>query len=314
MACYIADMRFVRGRDRRLLPELSGLAALALLLGLWCLSPALVRDSIRERTFDALLPLLPERGGAQPGVVIVDIDRAALARFGPWPWPRAQLARIVAAAAAARPAALGVDILLASPDRFSAEGDALLAQALTGAPTALGFALELGAAGRDLPTAPILAATPARLPGIWRADGVIGPTPVLAAAAQGFGAMVLAADPDGPIRRVPLLAMAGGTLRPGLAVEVLRLAQGAGALLIDRQGWLHVGNVSVPLGTDAALRLVPSAPAASATHTVAATTLLDDPDAGAALTGRVVLIGGSAPELGGLRVTPASAASPSVRI
>ena len=39
-----------------------------------------------------------------------------------------------------------------------------------------------------------------------------------------------------------------------------------------------------------------------------------DPAARAALSGRIVLIGSSAPELGGLRVTPASPATPSVRI
>ena len=44
---------------------------------------------------------------------------------------------------------------------------------------------------------------------------------------------VVAADPDGPIRRVPLMVMAGNVVRPGLAVETVRLAQGAGALLID---------------------------------------------------------------------------------
>ena len=34
----------------------------------------------------------------RPEAVIIDIDRAALARLGAWPWPRGQLARVVAAA------------------------------------------------------------------------------------------------------------------------------------------------------------------------------------------------------------------------
>ena len=42
------------------------------------------------------------------------------------------------------------------------------------------------------------------------------------------------------------------------------------------------------------------------------TRLLDDPAARASLAGKIVLIGGSAPELGGLRVTAASPATPSV--
>ena len=143
----------------------------------------------------------------------------------------------MAAAAAAHPAALGLDILLAGPDRFSpdaaADGDTLLAAALSDAPSLLGFVLETSNTGQDLPATPILSRAPVSLPGLWRANGVVGPLPVLADAAQGFGALVAAADPDGPIRRVPLLVMAGGIVRPGLAVEAVRLAQDAGALMID---------------------------------------------------------------------------------
>jgi adenylate cyclase len=47
---------------------------------------------------------------------------------------------------------------------------------------------------------------------------------------------------------------------------------------------------------------------------VSVTRLLDDPDARAALAGKVVLVGGSAPELGGLRLTPESPVTPSVLI
>ena len=223
---------------RGLPPSLVGLATLVLLLGIWSLAPDVVRGVLRERAFDLLLPLLPRPAAAGPGVVIVDIDRAALARFGPWPWPRRRLAQVVAAAAAGHPAVLGLDILLAGPDRFSADvrpgnGDTLLAEALSGAPSVLGFVLETSSAGQDLPATPILVACAVSLPGLWRTNGVVGPIPTLAAAAQGFGALVAAADADGPIRRVPLLVMAGGVVRPGLAIEAVRLAQEAGALLID---------------------------------------------------------------------------------
>ena len=66
----------------------------------------------------------------RPEVVIVDIDRVALARLGAWPWPRGQLARVVAAAAKGKPAVIALDMLPAGPDRWSADGDALLANAL----------------------------------------------------------------------------------------------------------------------------------------------------------------------------------------
>ena len=295
---------------RGISPGLAGFAVLLALLAVWSLSQDVVRGTLRERTFDLVLPLLPHPARGGPSVVIVDIDRDALARFGAWPWSRRRLAEVVSAAAAGKPAALGIDILLAGTDRFSEDGDAMMAQAVSGAPSVLGFVLETANTGQDLPATPILSSAPVSLPGVWRADGIIGPVALIADAAQGFGALVTAADADGPIRRVPLLVIAGGVVRPGLAVEVIRLAQGAGALLIDPGGILHIGDVGLPLGHDATLRLE----ASSAVRVIPALNLIDDKAARDALAGRIVLIGSSAPELGGLRVTPASPATPSVLI
>ncbi len=303
-------------RARRRLPlGIVGIAAVGLFLGFWCVSPAVIRDGLRERAFDLLLPLVPE-SGADTGVVVVDIDHASLLQFGPWPWPRARLAQVMAAVAAGKPRAVGLDILLAGRDRFTAggDGDAMLRQALAGSPVVLGFGLESGAAGEDLPATPILARTAVLLPGLWRADGVIGPAPGLADAAQGLGALVEAADGDGPVRRVPLLVLTGDTLRAGLAVEIVRVAQAADALLIDAQSRLQIGDVRVPLGPDAMLRLIARRRGDWAAHTVSAGGLLDDAGASRTLAGKIVLVGGSAPELGGLRVTPVSAVTPSVLI
>ena len=43
---------------------------------------------------------------------------------------------------------------------------------------------------------------------------------MIAAAGRGFGAMVLAGDANGEVRRVPLLVAIGSHLRPGFAVEM----------------------------------------------------------------------------------------------
>jgi adenylate cyclase len=291
-------------------PVLAGLVFLVMLLTAWTLSPGGARPALRERALDLLLPLLSRQPAGGPDVVVVDIDRAALARFGPWPWPRRRMADLVAAAADGRPAVLTLDILFAGSDRFSPDGDAALGRALSLVPSVLGFVLDTTKSGVDLRATPILSRDAVSLPGLWRADGVIGPTNPVADAAQGIGALVAAADPDGPIRRVPLMVMAGATLRPGLAVETIRLAQGADVLLIDQRGMLIVGALALPLGRDATLRLW----GPSAAQTIPAARLIDDPQARGALAGRIVLIGSSAPEAGGLRVTPASPATPSVQI
>src|SRR5512133_595467 len=115
-------MRLQRGFSA---PGMVGLPVLLALMTIWTMAPG-VRGALRERTFDQLLPLLPQPPIAGAGVVIVDIDRAALAKFGPWPWPRARLAQLVDAVASAKPVAIGLDILLAGPDRFLSDGNAVL--------------------------------------------------------------------------------------------------------------------------------------------------------------------------------------------
>ena len=292
-------------------PVFAGLTAFLLALGIWAGASDTVRDPARERAFDRLAPLLFRSAPMWPEAVIIDIDRAALARLGAWPWPRGQLARVVAAAAMGKPAVIALDLLLAGPGRWSANGDALLANALGLTPSVLGFVFETIAVSCDLPTTPVLSRHKMSLPGLWRAPGLVGPAPSLTGAAAGFGALVMAADPDGPIRRVPLLVMTDGVVRPGLAVETILLAQGSGALMIDDDGALRIAEFAAPLGLDAQLRL-PGPPEDWTSQTIPVTRLLDDPAARASLAGKIVLIGGSAPELGGLRVTAASPATPSV--
>src|SRR5690349_15038839 len=166
-------MRLRRGFSS---PGMIGLAVLLVLLTMWTTVPG-ARVALRERTFDQLLPLLPQPPGAGSGLVIVDIDRAALAKFGPWPWPRTQLAGLVDAVASAKPAVVGLDMLLAGPDRFASDGNAILAQSLAHAPTVLGFVLDPDSDAQDLPATPILASGPVSLTDVWHAQGAVGPSP-----------------------------------------------------------------------------------------------------------------------------------------
>jgi adenylate cyclase len=126
---------------------------------------------------------------------------------------------------------------------------------------------------------------------------------------------VLLPDADGRIRRVPLLVQAGDSLRPGIAAELSRVALGASGFLVDAvPPTLRIGPLAVPLDADAQLRLVPTSEAFWHRRTVSAASLMADPAARAQVTGQLVLIGSGAPELGGLRVTAASAATPSVQV
>ena len=327
----------MRLRARQLLVAGLGGAwlAVALLLGI---SGAFdLRENMRELTFDQVLPLLAPRSAQSP-VTVVDIDRESLARYGSWPWHRLVLAELLRKIAQAKPRVIGIDILLSEPDRFSPtgllrnlgldadhgdiadlanklpDGDAAIADALKSAPTVLGFVLD-PTAGEVPPGAPILARGPIQAPDIWRAAGAIGPLPTIAESGRGFGAIALAGDADGKVRRVPLLVLTGDQARPGLAVEVLRVSYDASSFILDSGPQrLHIGPLTAPIDADAALRVLQRPAGSWPERTIPAWKILSDEASRARLAGQIVLVGSGAPEVGGLRDTPVSATTPSVQI
>src|SRR5262249_12061666 len=107
----------------------------------------------------------------------------------------------------------------------------------------------------------------------------------------------------------------GHAVRPGFAVEAVRLLQQAGTLIVEADPLrLRIGAVTARLDPDANIRIAPSGPEAWGRRTISAAALLNNESLGAQLAGRVVLVGGGAPELGGLRVPAASPATPTVQI
>lgn len=314
---------------RRIAPGI--VAGLALLLASLAI-PQGSRELLRQRVFDQLLAfslaLRPLEAG--PRLVIVDIDQASIEAVGPWPWRREQIARLVAAVTATRPAAVALDILLAGEDvrspaalarqltvetgradlaRLATElpdGDQLLARAISSGPVVLGWVLD--PRGASVPGgAPILLREGAGFGRLWQEDGASGPPQALAAASSGSGGLSLPGDADAVVRRVPLFLMAGSTPLPGLAVEALRLADGAsGYLLSADPPRVQIGSRVVPLPDNGMLRLIPNL---LSIPVLRAIDVLEGRGGQPAIGGAVVVIGGSAPELGGLR---ASAGDPLV--
>jgi adenylate cyclase len=323
------------------LPVAAGLATLTVFLAAAILFPKTMSEALRDSAFDLVL------AGDQPlrrpvasdlKVIVVDIDRASIDALGAWPWPRTTMARLVEAVASGRPAAIAIDVLFAEPDDRSPaalarrlgsvtgraeistlgeslpDGDKRLAQAIGSVPVALGFVLDPDRGG-TLPGAVIASRGSLPFDDLWQAAGAIGSTLPLAAAASGLGALSLPGSADGAIRQVPVFVAAGRVLMPGLAAEVLRLASGASSYLIEGEPpTLVVGSRRVALSRDGLLRLVPVAAWRRVARTLSAVDVLGGRADGGRLAGALVLLGGSAPELGGLRKTPADPLTPSVQI
>jgi adenylate cyclase len=335
----LSGMRFRVLRQR--VPAMTGMAALALLLLTTVVVPQTARGLLRDVAFDVVLDTdrrlwAPSHADAQ--VVVVDIDRPSIEAFGPWQWPRDRIARLVELVAARQPAAIAIDVLFAEPDdrspaalarRLGAlaqraditalaenlpDDDKRLAEAIRKAPVTLGFVLDPDRDGA-LAGAPIVTRGALPLGDLWRAAGAIGPTPSLAAAARGVGALPLPGGADGMIRHVPLFVVAGDTLLPGLAADALRLMRGASSFLIEvAPPEVAIGDRRIALPRDGLLRLVPVAPERHAARTLSAADVLEGRADVGRLSGALVIIGGSSPELGGLRGTPSDPLAPSVQI
>jgi adenylate cyclase len=291
-------------------------------------------DALRERAFDAMLARTANPS-LDAAVRVVDIDRQSLERHGPWPWSRDQIARLLKDVLAAGPTAVGLDILIDGPDERSpaalarrlseltgssaaadlaaglADGDAQLAAAITRKPVVLGLALDPERPSDPLPPAPILARGDLDLSAIWQAAGAAGPPPSVADAAAGLGVLALAGDADGHVRRVPLLTAAGAQLRPGLALETVRVARRSAAFILGGDNLVRAGSLSVPFSSEATLRLLPPSLTALQRRTVSALDVTS-PQSRAELAGKIVLIGSSAPELGGLRLVSGGELVPTV--
>src|SRR5262245_23072181 len=243
------------------LPIMFGAFALALLLSVELLIPKSWRDGLREVAFDYVLAIdhgLRPRTVTESGsrVVVVDIDRRSLEAVGPWPWPRATVAKLIDAIAAARPAVLAIDILFAdqsqrphasvdrrldaatTPSESNAienaptEGDQQLAQAGREAAVVFGFVLDTAGHGQ-VPQVPVITRDTPRFDGLWTTAGAAAPPSRLTERASGLGALSLPANRDGVVRYVPALVGIGGSVLPGLAIETIRVAHGASAYVLQ---------------------------------------------------------------------------------
>jgi adenylate cyclase len=291
---------------------------------------------LRERAFDAILTLARPPESRQ--IAVVDIDRASLAEIGPWPWKRDRIAELLEHVAAQAPKAVAIDILLTGHDEGSPaalarelqtsiddpfleklaalrDGDDRLGAAIGTLKTVVGVALDPQKESKLIASAPILLRDRVELDSLWQAPGLIAPLEKLRDPASGLGVLAMPGDPDGNVRRIPLLAASRAQVVPGLAVELLRVGKDASAFVLSgSEPLLSVGDQKIALGNDAMLRLAPSVPETWSDRTIAAADLMKSRVTGQPLAGKLVLIGSSAPEVGGLRPAHGGMLVPSVQL
>ena len=326
------------------------LAILAAVVFVRYWDPSLIYN-LRLEVYDNYQRLKPRNYEPAP-VKVIDIDDASLQQYGQWPWPRTLIAELVQKLNGLGVATIGFDIVFAETDRLSPqqfavgmpedalqlkemlkalpENDAVLADTLTTA------SIVLGISGANINTGNIpelksgfahAGTAPHQL--VPQFEGAISNLPELEKSAIGQGSFSINTVDGGIVRSVPLLQNIGGTLFPTLAIETLRVAQGASTIVTrssDASGEfqigdrislqsLRVGDFEVPLAANGEMLMHYTETVAD--RLVSAKDVLEFNDfAGLInkLQGHIVLIGTSATGLKDIRATPLSSFEPGVLI
>ncbi len=339
-----------RGMRTPSLDTALAILVLALAVGLRVADPEPIAR-LRLSIFDTYQRLAPRTPDPAAGVRVVDIDEASLARIGQWPWPRDRLAELVDRIRSRGARTVSIDLVLAEPDRVSAEAlarafagepalaplldrartlpsnDDKLAVALSRLPVVLGVSAETRQKGEaPPPKAAFAAAGDAIERAIPRFGGSAAPLAILADRAAGLGAVNWIPSGDQIVRRVPLLLDIAGRLYPSLSLEQLRLAEKTSTFLVRSSGASGMTAFGQSSGVDSVVvgtRLLPTegngemwlhfAPFRPAGY-IPAHAVLDGTDPEGALKDAHVVIGTSATGLLDLRATPLDASVPGIEI
>ena len=210
--------------------------------------PAFV-ESVRLRYFDQLIVSQPKK---QVPVHVVNIDEAALEKYGQWPFPRGQYADIIKELYKRDAGLIVFNILMPEKDRFNQ--DPILAQTMKKHPVVIpslghtkskntDFGSSVQIVGQD-PNGKFV-----------QYPGLINSVDSINELAIGIGIVNTFPEIDGVVRRMPLAIVAGDHVHPSLSLETLRAAsedriqikvgdQGVEALRIPKLGKIETDNLA----------------------------------------------------------------------
>jgi adenylate cyclase len=197
----------------------TALLTLALILSIRIADPVFV-ESVRLRYFDTLIT---SKAPTDNNIYTVNIDEAALDKYGQWPLPRAEYAKIIQDLYARNAGLVVLNVIMAESDRTG--GDAVLANALKNYPVILGSVPSEKT--KNSPRKPGSAVIgPEWQEQIVQYPGLIANIPSLENAAAGIGIVSTLPEVDGVNRRIPLVVSVNDNLYPSLSLETLRAAAG----------------------------------------------------------------------------------------
>ena len=199
-------------------------------------------QSLRSQTFDTLQQLDDVKHSSE--VVIVNIGERSLEAWGQWPWPRQNIAQLIADLRQSGAGIIALNVMFPETDRFG--GDEVLASwmnqngiILSQTPSSKGTR----SSGPHIGTATIGSSKPTQYLLQW--SNLITNITELEDVAAGIGVIASAPQPDNQTRTYPLAVTVGDAIYPSFAVEMLRAYTGKPSYIIKTTD-IGVSEVTVP--------------------------------------------------------------------
>ena len=208
-------------------------------------------EVFRLKYFDILQRYEPRETKGNTYTVIIDIDEKSLREIGQWPWSRNILAELFKKSGEAGMLVIGLDVLFPEKDRTSPEfiaknlkkdypelhqellklpsNEEIAVNAMNLIPVVLGHSAISEVADfkrkdvKDTSVKAILGEDPKKK---WlkQYPGLLANVPEFEKASSGAGIISLSEEPDGIIRRIPIISNIDNKIRPTLALEMIRVA------------------------------------------------------------------------------------------
>ena len=330
---------------------------MAILFGLVRIADPEVVQVLRLKYFDVLQKKYPRVTDGQTYSVIVDIDEKSLREIGQWPWPRTVLAELFEKSKSAGMLVLGLDVLFAEKDRTSPElisrdikeRNPEIAELLEKLPSNEFVAMEamkkfpiiIGHSGLDVEgdakredinessVKVFLGKNQNHKDWLISYPGLLANVPEFEKAASGSGTVSVAEEPDGIIRRVPLVSNVAGKVRPTLGLDMIRVAfkgnsiatrtgmNGVEEIIIQTNA---IGNAAIPTDENGRVWIYYGEPDSSkvvenkSRYYVSAVDIIKSRVEKDRLKGKLGILGTSATGLKDIRPTPVDDRMPGVEI
>ena len=327
---------------------------IALLLGLTRISDPEIIEIMRLKYFDILQKKNPRETKGNTYSVIVDIDEKSLREIGQWPWPRTVLADLFKKSKESGMLVLGLDVLFAEKDRTSPDliskdlesrnpnlakelsrlpsNESIAADEMTKFPIVIGHSgLDVtGDANRDdikSTSVKVLLGDKGIKNWLTSYPGLLANVPEFEKNSSGAGTVSVAEEPDGIIRRVPLISDVADTIRPTLGLDMIRVAfqgnsiaartgiNGVEEIIIQTK---TIGNAAIPTDENGRVWIYygesDSIKGENSRYYVSASDIIKGRVGKERLQGKLGILGTSATGLKDIRPTPIEDRMPGVEI